>query len=60
MTPSRQKIDLNKVLEALVETCPNCGKSLAADDRMRLNFDDVQCKLCGAVYQPGKKPANGK
>lgn len=52
---SRQKINLNKVREAQVETCPNCGKSLAPNDRMRLNFDDVQCKPCGTVYQPGKK-----
>jgi len=57
MTPSRRKIDLDKVREALIETCPNCGKSLAPSDRTRLNSDDAQCKLCGAVYQPGKQKA---
>ena len=50
----RRKLDLEKIRAALNVQCPHCGADLAPNERVRLDFDHLQCTKCGHTFTPEK------
>jgi hypothetical protein len=53
--PSRKKINLEKVLASLDAKCPKCGKVVPPADVRRIDFDRIECPVCGECFAAGRK-----
>jgi len=51
--PSKQKINLAKVLASLNTTCTQCGYSIPPDKLSRVDTQSVECPECGERFVPG-------
>lgn len=48
--PPRRKLDLEKIRAALNVRCPHCSVDLAPSERVRLDFEHLQCTKCGQTF----------
>jgi ribosomal protein S27AE len=53
--PSRNKVDLQKVLASMNTTCPKCGRVIQPAEIRRISFDEMVCPKCGETFQPSRK-----
>ncbi len=50
--PSSRKINLEKVRASLDEVCPKCGALIPPADVRRIDFERIECPLCGERFVP--------
>jgi ribosomal protein S27AE len=48
-----RKIDLAKVLASLNTLCLKCGYSIPPNETQRLNFTEMKCPKCQAIFVAG-------
>jgi ribosomal protein S27AE len=53
--PRSRKINREKVLASLSQTCPKCGATITPDLVKWVDFDQVECPKCAEKFQPGAK-----
>jgi ribosomal protein S27AE len=51
---SKAKINREKVMAALNTLCPKCGCSIPPESVRRIDFEEMRCPACGAIFNPGK------
>jgi hypothetical protein len=51
---SPREIDLQKVAASLNTVCPQCMAVIEPSQIMRINFDEIKCPWCDAMFQPQK------
>ena len=55
--PSRKRINLDRVNTSLSTLCPQCGHEITPAEVRRVDFYQIQCPKCEAVFVPGSKDA---
>ncbi len=50
--PTKQKINLAKVLASLNTFCPKCGYSITPSERTHVDFEHIECPKCGERFKP--------
>jgi ribosomal protein S27AE len=50
--PRSRKINLEKVLASLDAVCPKCGKSISPAEVRRIDFERIECPVCGERFVP--------
>jgi hypothetical protein len=55
--PSKQKINLEKVMAALNTICTKCGYAIPPDRIRRIDSEQIKCSECGQRFTPGEQPA---
>jgi predicted RNA-binding Zn-ribbon protein involved in translation (DUF1610 family) len=45
-----RKIHWDKVLASLNTTCTKCGRVIKPNEIMRVNFKEMVCPACGAIF----------
>jgi predicted RNA-binding Zn-ribbon protein involved in translation (DUF1610 family) len=58
--PSRNKINLEKVLASLYTLCIECGYKIQPSEERRINSDQMRCPKCGAAFTPGQTSKKGR
>jgi predicted RNA-binding Zn-ribbon protein involved in translation (DUF1610 family) len=53
--PSKQKINLEKVLASLNTLCSKCGYSIPPAEICRLDTERMKCPKCGEIFAPSKQ-----
>jgi hypothetical protein len=53
--PSRKKINFEEVLASLDKVCPKCGALLSPADVRRIDFERIECPVCGEQFVPSPK-----
>jgi predicted RNA-binding Zn-ribbon protein involved in translation (DUF1610 family) len=53
--PTKQKVDLAKVMASLGTVCTNCGCSIPPERVRRVDFEHVACPQCGEPFVPDSK-----
>jgi ribosomal protein S27AE len=48
--PSRKKINLEKVRASLDAVCPKCGNLIPPAEVRRIDFERIECPLCGQRF----------
>jgi ribosomal protein L37AE/L43A len=51
--PSRKKINLEKVRASLDAVCPKCGKLIPPAEVRRIDFEHIECPVCGEQFTVG-------
>jgi DNA-directed RNA polymerase subunit RPC12/RpoP len=51
--PRSRKINLEKVQASLDAACPKCGRMIPPADVRRIDFDRIECPMCGERFVPG-------
>jgi len=54
--PRCRKINLEKVRASLTTVCPKCGKVIPPADVRRIDFERVECPVCGEQFVPVPGP----
>jgi ribosomal protein L37AE/L43A len=50
--PRARKINLEKVRASLDAVCPKCGKLIAPANVRRIDFERIECPVCGEKFAP--------
>jgi predicted RNA-binding Zn-ribbon protein involved in translation (DUF1610 family) len=50
--PSSRKINLEKVRASLDAVCPKCGKVITPAEVRRIDFEHIECPVCGERFAP--------
>jgi predicted RNA-binding Zn-ribbon protein involved in translation (DUF1610 family) len=50
--PRSRKIDLKKVQASLDVVCPKCGGLIPRADVRRIDFERIECPVCGEQFVP--------
>jgi len=53
--PSARKINLEKARASLDAVCPKCGKAISPADVRRIDFEQIECPVCGERFVPSPK-----
>jgi hypothetical protein len=53
--PRARRINLEKVLASLDAVCPKCGKVITPAEVKRIDFECIECPVCGERFEPGPK-----
>jgi ribosomal protein S27AE len=53
--PSRKKINLEKVQASLYKVCPKCGGLIPPAEVRRIDFERIECPVCGEQFVPSPK-----
>jgi ribosomal protein S27AE len=48
--PRSRKINLEKVRVSLDKVCPKCGKSIPPAEVRRVDFERIECPVCGEQF----------
>jgi len=49
---SSRKINLEKVRASLDAACPKCGKLIPPAEVRRIDFERIECPVCGEQFVP--------
>jgi predicted RNA-binding Zn-ribbon protein involved in translation (DUF1610 family) len=50
-----RRINLEKVLASVDAVCPKCGKLISPVEVRRIDFERIECPVCGERFAPGPK-----
>jgi predicted RNA-binding Zn-ribbon protein involved in translation (DUF1610 family) len=50
--PRPQKINLEKVRASLDKVCPKCGALISPAEVRRIDFERIECPVCGEQFAP--------
>jgi predicted RNA-binding Zn-ribbon protein involved in translation (DUF1610 family) len=53
--PRVRKLNLEKVRSSLDAVCPQCGKSISPAEVRRIDFEHIECPVCGERFAPVRK-----
>jgi predicted RNA-binding Zn-ribbon protein involved in translation (DUF1610 family) len=53
--PSRKKINLEKVKASLDHVCPKCGGLITPAQVRRIDFERIECPVCGERFVPSPR-----
>jgi predicted RNA-binding Zn-ribbon protein involved in translation (DUF1610 family) len=53
--PRARKINLEKVRASLDAVCPKCGKVIPPAEVRRIDFERIECPVCGERFAPRPK-----
>jgi ribosomal protein S27AE len=51
--PRARKINLEKVRASLDTVCPKCGSLILPAEVRRVDFERIECPICGERFVPG-------
>jgi predicted RNA-binding Zn-ribbon protein involved in translation (DUF1610 family) len=52
--PSSRKINLDEVQASLDKVCPKCGRVIPPAEVRRIDFEHIECPVCGERFVPGR------
>jgi ribosomal protein S27AE len=53
--PRGRKINREKVLASLDKVCPKCAHVISPADVRRIDFERIECPVCGEYFVPSLK-----
>jgi ribosomal protein S27AE len=57
--PRSRKINLEKVRASLDKVCPKCGKLIPPVEVRRIDFERIECPVCGERFAPVPRANRG-
>ena len=57
--PSRKKLNLEKVRASLDAVCPKCGGLIPPAEVRRVDFERIECPVCGERFAPSPRRSGG-
>ena len=51
--PRSREINLEKVQASLDAVCPKCGGLIPPAEVRRIDFERIECPVCGERFSPG-------
>jgi predicted RNA-binding Zn-ribbon protein involved in translation (DUF1610 family) len=57
--PRSRKINLERVRASLDAVCPKCGKVIPPAEVRRIDFESIECPVCGGPFVPVLKLNRG-
>jgi hypothetical protein len=55
---SSRKINLEKVRASLDAVCPNCSRVIPPAEVRRIDFERIECPVCGKRFVPSRLGVN--
>jgi DNA-directed RNA polymerase subunit RPC12/RpoP len=49
-----RKINFAKVQASLDAVCPKCGKKISPAERRHVDFEHIECPVCGERFVPSR------